>query len=143
MRIPSICFAIVTVMLSSGVAVAQTTLDVLYAIPSNFKELHEKIAAEFQKQYPSIPLKFRNAPDTYDDATAQVLRSALVGDQPDVYFNGLNQVRIVASQGHAAALDQFVSSPKEWSELGYIPAMTTLSEVGGKKYGLPFAVSMP
>jgi multiple sugar transport system substrate-binding protein len=135
----------VTVLLGilASPAAADTTIDVLYAVPANYKILQEQLAGEFHKQHPDITVKLRNPADTYDSATAEVLRSALIGDSPDVLYQGLNQIRAVVDPGHAVALDKFVSGSDEWSKLGYIPAMTTLGEVEGKKYGLPFAVSTP
>jgi multiple sugar transport system substrate-binding protein len=124
-------------------ALADTTIEVYYAFPNNFKRLQEKLAAEFRAQRPDITVKFWNPASTYDEATAQVLRNAITGQLPDVYYNGLNQIRVLIEQGHAVALDKFVASPQEWPRLGYIPAMTTLGELNGKKYGLPFAISVP
>lgn len=146
-RLTNVLAAVVTaagISFNPGlVTAAETPVSVLYAFPSNFKELQEKLAAEFRTLRPDIKISFWNPATTYDEATAQVLRNSLTGQVPDVYFNGLNQIRVLIEQGHATALDAFVSGPAEWSRLGYIPAMTTLGELNGKKYGLPFAVSTP
>jgi multiple sugar transport system substrate-binding protein len=128
---------------AAGYAYADTKIDVLYAVPSNFRDLQNKLAEEFKKLHPEITVKFRTPADTYDNATAEVLRAKLVGDQPDVLFQGLNQIRVLVDQGDAIALDGFVSKPEEWAALGYIPAMASLGEMNGKKYGLPFAISTP
>ncbi|QRM32380.1 ABC transporter substrate-binding protein [Microvirga sp. VF16] len=128
--------------LFGSVAHAETTLNVLYAIPSNFKDIQEKIAAKFQEEHPDIKIVFRAPPNTYDEATAQVLRSSLIGDQPDVYFNGINQVRIVADRGKAVPISAFADKT-ELDNLGYLASMTSLGDVEGKSYGLPFAISTP
>jgi len=100
--------------LTSISAHAGTTLNVLYAVPSNFKSLQEDLAARFHKDHPDITITFRNPAETYDSATAEVLRSAIIGDMPDVYFQGLNQLRVLVSQGRAVELSRFVSDPKQW-----------------------------
>jgi multiple sugar transport system substrate-binding protein len=122
---------------------AETSIDVLYAVPANYKILMQQMVSEFQKLHPDIVVRLRNPADTYESATAEALRSAIIGDVPDVLYQGLNQVRVLVDQGHAVALDGFVARPKEWTELGYIPSMASLGEVRGKRYGLPFAISTP
>jgi multiple sugar transport system substrate-binding protein len=124
-------------------ASAETTIDVLYAFPNNYKELQEKLAVEFRVLHPDIKINFWNPANNYDEATAQVLRNALTDQVPDVYFNGLNQLRVLVDQKRALALDAFVAEPVDRSQLDYIPAMTALGELDGKKYGLPFSISMP
>ena len=129
--------------LASISAHADTKLNVLYAVPSNFKALQQDLAARFQKDHPDITITFRNPAETYDSATAEVLRSAIVGDMPDVYFQGLNQLRVLVSQGHAVDFGRFVSDPKQWGDMGYIPSMLGLGQIDGKLYGLPFSISTP
>jgi len=136
-------FAGVVVYLAGPAAHAETTISVLYATPSNFKDVQEKIAAQFQQEHPDIKVVFRSPPNTYDEATAQVLRSSLIGDQPDVYFNGINQVRIVVNRGKAVPISTFASQSGELESLGYMPSMMSLGEADGKTYGLPFAISTP
>jgi multiple sugar transport system substrate-binding protein len=124
-------------------AVAETTIEVHYAFPNNFKELQERLVAEFRVRRPDITVKFWNPAANYEEGTAQVLRNAIVGQMPDVYYNGLNQIRVLVEQGHAVALDKFVTSTGEWSRLGYVPALMSLGALDRKTYGLPFAISVP
>lgn len=128
---------------TAGAALADTTLDVLYANVSVFKDIQEKLAADFERQHPDIHISFWTPAQTYDEGTAQILRGSLVGQVPDVYFNGLNQVRVLVTQNIAVPFDQFVAGKDDWARLGYIPSMVSLGEIEGKTYGLPFAVSTP
>ncbi|UCI31747.1 extracellular solute-binding protein [Mesorhizobium sp. B4-1-4] len=144
MKITKLSTAALLAALSwSTSALAETSINVLYAFPSQFKELQEKLATEFHRQHPDINITFRPPAQTYDDGTAEVLRSSIVNDAPDVYFNGLNQLRVLVKQGNAVALDGFVDDKGEWDRLGYIPSMMSLGEVEGRSFGLPFSISTP
>src|SRR5262245_19369601 len=99
MRMTTACVVAFATLGLCNPAAAETTINVLYAFPSNFKELQDRLASEFHRQHPDIDVTFRQPAETYDDGTAQVLRSSLVNDAPDVYFNGLNQIRVLVNQG--------------------------------------------
>jgi len=130
-------------VLPISTALGRTTLDVLYAVPGNYKRLQGELAARFQVERPDIEIRLLNPVETYDDGAAQVLRDSLIGRAPDVWFSGLNQVRIMVDRGEAVSLDRIEGSPAAWSSLGYIPSMLSLGEVNNHLYGLPFAISTP
>lgn len=122
---------------------AKTTLEVLYAFPNNYREAQEEIAARFEAEHPDITIEYRNPAANYDEASAQVLRDAIVGQAPDVFFTGGNYMRVLATRELTVPLGQFVTSPADWEELGYIESMLSLARLNGAVHGLPFAISLP
>src|SRR5215475_9727518 len=129
--------------MSTNAAFAQskTRLDVLYPYPSLFKGLHEELAKRFQAEHPDIEIHYRAPAEHYEDATQQMLRAAVAGNMPDVAYQGLNRVRIFVERGVAMPLDSFINAEPDWAAQGHQPESASLGEVGGKVYGLPFAIS--
>ena len=124
-------------------AQAKTTIDVLYPYPSLFKTLHEELAKRFHAEHPDMEIRYRAPAEHYEDATQQMLRSAVAGNLPDVAYHGLNRVRIFVERGIALPLDAFIKAEQDWTARGHQPESGKLGEIGGKVYGLPFAVSTP
>jgi multiple sugar transport system substrate-binding protein len=124
-------------------ATAQTTINVLYAVPSNFKKLQEDIAARFAKERPDIKIVFWNPAATYEEGVQQVLRGNISGEIPDVVFTGLNQIRVFVDRNLAVSLESFAAADQGFEKLGYLPSMISLGRIAGRPYGLPFAISTP
>ena len=122
-------------------AQSKTTIEVLYPYPSLFKALHEELAKRFQAEHPQIEIRYRAPAEHYEDATQQMLRAAVAGNMPDVAYHGLNRVRIFVERGVAMPLDSFINAESDWAAQGHQPESASLGEVGGKVYGLPFAIS--
>ena len=129
--------------LLAGTAQAEITLDVLYAFPNNYREVQEEIATRFEAEHPDIKIDYRNPAPNYDDASSQVLRDALVGKVPDVFFTGGNYMRVLASRDLTVPLDAFVASRSDWEKLGYLDSTLSLAQHAGAVHGLPFAISLP
>jgi multiple sugar transport system substrate-binding protein len=124
-------------------AVAATELIVQYPQPQLFKEIHETIAAEFQKQNPDIKIKFRAPYPGYGDALQAVLREAISDQLPEVTFQGLNRLRPLADRGIAVDLGPFIAKESSFEGQGWTPALRSLGIVYGKQYGLGFSASVP
>src|SRR5262249_24184790 len=122
-------------------AQSTTTIEALYPYPSLFKALHEELAKRFQAEHPKIEIRYRAPAEHYEDATQQMLRAAVTGNMPDVAYHGLNRVRIFVERGVAMPLDSFINAEPDWAAQGHQPESASLGEVGGKVYGLPFAIS--
>ena len=106
------------------------------------QQSHEDDAEAFAKGRPDIKIAFRAPYKDYEDGTQRVLREAVTGDVPDITFQGLNRVRTFADKGIALALDDS-STPRPIDAAGSNQAMRAAGTVGGKIYGLPFAISLP
>ncbi|MBB3769434.1 multiple sugar transport system substrate-binding protein [Angulomicrobium tetraedrale] len=149
MRIPGIRTALTAIAAgligtaSAMAAPAQTTLQVFYAYPNNYKPVLERIAGEFEAAHPDIRISFWTPASSYDTATPQVLRGALTGQVPDVFFTGLNYLRVLKDQDLLVPLDGFVKTQAEWEAMGYRDAMLAMGSLGSEVYALPFAISMP
>ena len=117
------------------------TVQVPYAKP--FRVIHESIAAEFMKHNRGIKIEFRTAYANYDDAIQQVLRGAITGDLPDITYQGLNRQRVLVDRGLAVSLSPFIEKEKQWEARGYTGALMRVGTVGGKVYGMAFAISTP
>lgn len=135
----TLCFS----WLSVPPANAETILSVLYAVPSNFSKLHDELSQKFTQKNPDIKIVFRSPAKDYEDGIQQILRSAVVGDTPDVAFIGLNQLRVLVDRGLAAPLDERAASEGGFETLGSVRSIVSLGRVQGRTYAMPFAVSTP
>lgn len=131
------------IALVANIANAKLQLDVLYAFPNNYREVQEEIARRFEEANLGVDIVYRNPAPNYDEATSQVLRDAIIGKAPDVFFTGGNYMRILADRDLSVSLDKFVKSPDAWKEFGYLDSTLSLGRQKGAVHGLPFAVSLP
>ena len=138
---PLVVLMLLATSTNAAFAQSKTRLDVLYPYPSLFKGLHEELAKRFQAEHPDIEIRYRAPAEHYEDATQQVLRAAVADNMPDVAYQGLNRVRIFVERGIATPLDSFIKAEPDWTAQGHEPGSASLGEMGGKVYGLPFAVS--
>jgi multiple sugar transport system substrate-binding protein len=128
--------------LSATVAHA-TNLKVLYAFDRTTAQAHQDIKERFEKENPGITVEFLAAAQNYEDASQNVIRSAMIGDLPDVTFQGLNLLRGLVDRGIAVPLDPFIDRDGGAEKLGYDSGMLRAGGVNGKTFGIPFAVSTP
>ncbi len=118
-------------------------ISVLYSQAFLYKDAHETIAREFNKQHPDITVRFLAPAKVYEDATAAVLRGAMTGSMPDVVFTGTHLLRIFADRNLAVPLDPLIEREISWSAGGYIEKMIATGRVNGRQIALPFALSTP
>lgn len=126
-----------------GALAQPTTIQVFYGFPNNYKAVLDQIATEFHAQNPDVKVEFWAPASSYDTATPQVLRGALTNQLPDVFFTGLNYLRILQERDLLVPLDALVGDPEEWERLGYRREMLAMGRLGDRVYALPFAISMP
>jgi multiple sugar transport system substrate-binding protein len=139
----SLLTAAAVVILGSSIASAETEVVIQYPYPGVFNETHNQLRDAFAKVRPDIKLTFRAAYKDYEDATQRVLREAVTGDVPDITFQGLNRVRVLADKNIAVPLDPFIKMEKNVEAAGFHKGMFDAATVNGKVYGLPFAISLP
>ncbi|MBT9382842.1 ABC transporter substrate-binding protein [Pseudooceanicola sp. CBS1P-1] len=143
--------------LSAGVALMglavpamakDVTLNVLYNMPG-FTKFHQPLAEEFEKNNPGVKINFLAPAANYTDGQAQVLRSAVTGELPDVYFSGYNLtaelVHTLAPRGQITDLGPFIQADggQAFLDANYTPNMAALGQIDGKQYGLPVNASSP
>ncbi|TAI60698.1 extracellular solute-binding protein, partial [Bradyrhizobium sp. Leo170] len=120
-----------------------TNLQVLYAFDRTTAQAHQEIKERFEKENPGITVEFLAAAPNYEDASQSIIRNAMIGDLPDVTFQGLNLVRGLVDRGIAVPLDPFIAGDGGADKLGYDAGMLRVGSVNGKTFGIPFAVSTP
>jgi multiple sugar transport system substrate-binding protein len=136
-------FGALAAMLVGGPASAATELNVLYGLPWLFKETQEIIAKDFMAEHPDIKINFLAPAKSYEEVITAVLRGSVAGSVPDVAFCGTNLMAVVVDRGLAVPLDSFIKNEADWASNGYIPGMLATSQVDGRQYGMPFALSTP
>ncbi|WP_339109933.1 ABC transporter substrate-binding protein [Thioclava sp. GXIMD4216] len=126
----------------------EVTLNVLYNMPG-FTKFHQPLAEEFEKNNPDVKINFLAPAANYTDGQAQVLRSAVTGDLPDVYFSGYNLtaelVHTLEPRGQITDLGPFIEAEggQSFLDKNYSPNMAALGQIDGKQYGLPVNASSP
>ncbi|MDX8450229.1 extracellular solute-binding protein [Mesorhizobium captivum] len=117
----------------STVAAQDVSLRLLHSTPMN---LYQAVNERFRETHLNVSFREDPAPVDYDALTQGLLRAAVVGDLPDVVFQGYNRIGFTVERGLAVPLDGFVSRGNSQSNLD-------MCAVNGKLYGLPFATSVP
>ena len=124
------------------------TLNVLYNLPG-FTKFHQPLADQFMKNNPDIKINFLAPAASYNDGQQQVLRAAVTGNLPDVYFSGYNMtaelVHTLAPRQEITDLAPFIAAEggQAFLDENYSPKMAALGQIDGKQYGLPVNASSP
>lgn len=127
---------------------ADVTLNVLYNLPG-FTKFHQPLADEFMKKNPDIKINFLAPAPGYNEGQQQVLRAAVTGNLPDVYFSGYNLtaelVHTLAPRNQITDLAPFIEAEggQAFLDKNYTPNMAALGKIDGKQYGLPVNASSP
>jgi multiple sugar transport system substrate-binding protein len=135
--------------LAPGLAAAQqVTLNVLYNLPG-FTKFHQPLAEEFMKRNPDVKINLLAPAVAYPEGHQQVLRSAVTGTAPDVFYSGYHLlgelVTTLKARGQITDLGPFIEADggKAFLDKNYTPQMAALGVVDGKQYGLPVNASSP
>lgn len=122
---------------------APVEIEAHYAMPAVYKDVMERLAAGFMAAHPDVKVSYRQATASYDEGTQLVLREAVTGRQPDLTFQGLNRLRVIAERGLATDLAPLLKAEGDPAVAGYTPALLGLGKAGGIQAGLAFATSNP
>lgn len=122
---------------------ADTTVNVLYANDRTTAAAHDEIKARFEADNPGIKISFLAPADSYETATQNLLRGAMIGDLPDVVFQGQNLIRGLVDRDLAVPLNAFIDADGGAEKLGYDAGMMRIGTIGDHYYAIPFAVSTP
>ncbi|MBK7745258.1 MAG: ABC transporter substrate-binding protein [Betaproteobacteria bacterium] len=129
--------------LASGLAFAQTTIDVQYPLGFIFDKTMQEVKTEFEKRNPSVRVNFRPAYKEYEDAAQTALRDSITKNLPDVSFQAINLQRLFVDRKIAVDLTPFIGRERNWAGEGFSDSMMALSRFGGNVHGLAFAASTP
>ncbi|WP_108258208.1 ABC transporter substrate-binding protein [Mangrovicoccus ximenensis] len=133
--------------LATAAQAEPVALEVLYNLPG-FTRFHQPLAEAFMERNPDIRIEFRAPAVAYNEGHQQILRSAVTGGLPDVYFSGYmllgDLVATLAPRGQIASLQPFLEAePAGWAAENYAPSMLSLGQIGGEQWGLPVNASSP
>jgi multiple sugar transport system substrate-binding protein len=129
-------------------AADEVTLNILYNLPG-FTKFHQPLADEFMKNNPGIKINFLAPALGYNEGQQQVLRAAVTGNLPDVYFSGYNLtaelVHTLLPRQQITDLAPFIATEggQAFLDKNYSPKMAALGQIDGKQYGLPVNASSP
>jgi multiple sugar transport system substrate-binding protein len=118
-------------------------LNVQYSIPVLFRELFERIGAEFMRANPDIRVVFRTPEEGYEEILQRHLRDSITRTLPDVAFHGLNRQRTLAERNIPVDLKPFMAEDAAIAAQGYSPSLLSLGQVGGAQTGIGFSLSTP
>ena len=122
---------------------ADTELVVHYPMPAFFKDVMDKLAAEFTAANPGITVRFPAPSPTYEDGLQLVIRQAAAGGLPDVSFQGLNRLRFLAERNIVVDIAPWLAKEGDPAARGWTPGILELAQVGGRQVGLTFSASNP
>lgn len=126
----------------------QIELQVLYNLPG-FTRFHQPLADRFMEENPDVKINFLAPAAGYNEGQQQVLRAAVTGELPDVYFSGYNLtaelVHTLAPRGQITDLGPFIEAEggQEYLDANFAPKMAALGQIDGRQYGLPVNASSP
>lgn len=118
-------------------------ISVQYSIPVLFRELFERIGAEFMRANPDIRIAFRAPEEGYEEILQRNLRDSITRTLPDVAFHGLNRQRTLAERNIPVDLKPIMAADPETRSLGYSESLLSLGQVGGAQTGIGFSLSTP
>ncbi|MGV6876217.1 extracellular solute-binding protein [Pseudochelatococcus sp. B33] len=133
------------ILATSSVASAsaeEITLDV-WATPSIFKSMFDRLVDGFEAKNPDIKINLDASQRSQEDIVQAVLRQALVGDLPDISFQGPNFLRTIADLGVTVPLDGLIAGDPDWTSENYSEALAAGGTVSGSVHGIPIGLSVP
>ncbi|WP_259218637.1 extracellular solute-binding protein [Bradyrhizobium centrosematis] len=131
----AVCFSLAV----SSASARPITLNVLVQASAG---PYRAIAEAFEKDNPDIRIDIGTPIQTYEEILQRTLRGIMIGDAPDVAFQGFNLMRQAAEAKAMIDLTVFAADPTLAAE-GYDHGLSPLCTVKGQLMGLPFAMSVP
>jgi multiple sugar transport system substrate-binding protein len=122
---------------------APTEITVHYPMPGFFKDVMDKITAEYIRQNPDVKIVFASPSPTYEDGLQLMLRQAGSREMPDVSFIGLNRLRVLSERNVGVDLTPFLKKEANLEAEGFTEGLLNLARFNGKQMGLAFATSNP
>jgi len=113
------------------------------ATPSIFSEMFKDLAAGFEAANPDIHLVIDTSQRDQTDMIQRTMRQGLVGDLPDLSFQGFNYLKLLADRGFILPLDARIAADADWTPARYSPSVVAAGTVDGKVYGVGVAFSFP
>lgn len=112
------------------------------ATPSVFRPMFEVLRSAFERDHPGLRVAITASARDQEQQILTTLRRHLIGDLPDVSFEGFRHLRMLARRRIGVPLDAWVASDAGWSK-HYGRAVVDSAQVDGACIGLGVALSVP
>jgi multiple sugar transport system substrate-binding protein len=134
--------------LTAAPARAETTLEVVHAYGSFRERFYQPLADAFMKEHPDIKIRFRAPAADYYEGHLAVVREAMTGQTPDIFFAGMNLlpdlVSTLAPRGQITDMTSLLEKEgKAWIDKNYDANVLDLGRIDGHQWGIPFNASTP
>src|SRR5882724_6807648 len=128
---------------ASSIATAQSVTINLATAPSIYQKAFEGVVSAFEATHPEIKVNLIPAVREDEELVQRTLRSAIMGDVPDVLFISPNLMRPIIDRNLAVPLKSLGATPEKLTSLGLVAGAEGVGAVSGTLYGLPLGVSTP
>ena len=132
--------AALAVVLSAGLAAAQTELSFYYpvAVGGPVTKLIDTLAADFEKENPGIRIKPVYS-GSYQDTITKVMTAIKGGDAPQLSVILSTDMYSLIDEDAVVAFDDLIKTDEEKAWLkSFYPGFMANSQTGGKTWGIPF-----
>ncbi|KWV55221.1 hypothetical protein AS156_06005 [Bradyrhizobium macuxiense] len=113
------------------------------AAPSIYQQAFASVIEAFKQQNPSVAVELIPAVREDEELVQLTLRSAIVGDIPDVLFMSPNLMRLLVDRKLAVPLETVGATAASLQSLGLIRGAEGMGQIAGRQYGTPMGVSTP
>ncbi len=124
-------------------AYAQQITQQVDTTPSIFADMFKQLVSTFEAANPDIHVEIDTSQLDQIATIQRTMRQAVVGELPDMSFQGFNYLKLLVDDGYLVPLDAMVASDPDWTPAQYSPSVTAVGQVGGKTYGLGIAFAFP
>ena len=122
-----------------------------FGLAGPWTETFNELLGKFKAKYPNITVigqkPLGSSPNPASDAISSVQQQAAAGKAPDVDQQGFDALNFMVNSLGAKPLEDVVGKPAVDANFGgahpFSPSVTTLANVKGKTYGVPFVLSTP
>ena len=109
--------------------------------PPTYQPMLTAVKQRFEAQNPDVAIAFDAFAQTFEELTQQTLRSAVVGDLPDITLNGSNQVRIQVDRGFVVPLDDRIVAEPAGRGIGR--NALEMGKVRDRTFAIPIGYAVP
>jgi len=124
-------------------AAAQSIMTRLSLTPSQFDDMFHTLVAEFEAANPRHTIRIEGSYRDQSDQFPATLRQALVGDLPDLTFQGYAYIPLLKARGLTVLLEPLLAQDKAAVEMGLAGPVLSTCRVDGQVHGLGVGMSFP
>lgn len=110
--------------------------------PSIFRPMFEALRTDFERHNPGLAVEITASARDQDQQILNTLRRNLIGDLPDVSFEGFKHLRVLARRRIGVPLDALLASDADW-EARHGRTVVESARVNDMSMGLGVALSVP